>query len=244
MNEELTKSLTDLIDETLMELEELKKSRFSPAEIKIEGPGDGIAGKPSDGKLDAAKAEDDKDEDDKDEDKAEKAEKDEDPADAPEVGRKLKELTEKAEKEDKEDEDEDEDKKEPHKEDPKHEAKEKAKIKELADMHGMKKSEEELSSLMKSYVDERVKPLEDKLSSIFDLVHKIAEQPAAPKGATARTVPLMKSVDEAGEPLSKAQVASKLFELKKSGSSVDSLDVTKAEMGQDLENIVKKYKLS
>ena len=29
MKEELKKSLTDLIDETLLELEELKKSRFS-----------------------------------------------------------------------------------------------------------------------------------------------------------------------------------------------------------------------
>jgi hypothetical protein len=67
MDNKLQKSLTDLIDETLMELDELRKSRFAASEIKIEGPGDGIAGKPSDGKLDAAKAEDDKDE--KEEDK-------------------------------------------------------------------------------------------------------------------------------------------------------------------------------
>ena len=74
MDNKLTKSLTDLIDETLMELDELRKSRFAASEIKIEGPGDGIAGKPSDGKLDAAKAEDKKEddkEDDKDMDKAE-----------------------------------------------------------------------------------------------------------------------------------------------------------------------------
>lgn len=49
---------------------------------------------------------------------------------------------------------------------------------------------------------------------------------------------------EPAEILSKSQVASKLFELKKSGKSVDSLDVTKAEMGQDLETIVKKYNIS
>ena len=42
MNQEFAKSLTDLIDETLMELEELKKSRFSAAEIEIKGPGEEI----------------------------------------------------------------------------------------------------------------------------------------------------------------------------------------------------------
>jgi hypothetical protein len=68
MKEELRKSLTDLIDETLLELEELKKSRFSASEIEIKGPGEGIAGKPSNGDL-HAKAEDKKDEDeDEDED--------------------------------------------------------------------------------------------------------------------------------------------------------------------------------
>jgi hypothetical protein len=231
MDNKLTKSLTDLIDETLMELDELRKSKFAAAEIKIEGPGDGIAGKPSDGKLDAAKAEDKKDdekEEDKKEDKAEKGENEE---------------AAKAEdkKEDKKDD------KEPHKDDPKHEEKEKKIAKELLDMHKgeMKKSLEDTESLMKSYVEERVKPLEDKLSTILDLVNKIADQPVAPKGATARSAaPLFKSADEAGEPLSKAQVANKLFELKKSGTRVDSLDIAKAEMGQDLQQIAKKYEIS
>src|SRR5271154_4574911 len=72
MKEELRKSLTDLIDETLLELEELKKSRFSASEIDIKGPGEGIAGKPSNGDL-HAKAEDKKDDEEEDED-AEKAE--------------------------------------------------------------------------------------------------------------------------------------------------------------------------
>jgi len=97
---------------------------------------------------------------------------------------------------------------------------------------------------MKSYVEERVKPLEDKLSTILDLVNKIADQPVQAKGITARTIPLMKSSDNAIETLSKAQVANKLFELKKSGKQVDSLDVARAEMGQDLANIIKKYEIS
>lgn len=239
MDEKLTKSLTDLIDETLQELDELRKSRFSATEIKIEGPGDGIAGKPSDGKLDAAKAEDDKDEsDDKDEkDEAKKGENEE--------AAKGENETAKAE-----DKDEDKKDKKDKKDDegsPEHEAKEKKMAKELMDMHKgeMKKSLDESESLMKSYVEERVKPLEDKLSTILDLVNKIADQPVAPKGATARATPLFKSAEEFGtESLSKAEVANKLFELKKSGTRVDSLDIAKAEMGQDLNSIIKKYEIS
>ena len=111
-------------------------------------------------------------------------------------------------------------------------------------MHGLKKSQEESETFMKSFVEERVKPLEDKLSTILDLVHKIADQPVPPKGLTGRAVPLMKSADDAGESLSKGEVASKLFELKKSGTKVDSLDITRAEMGQDLSKIIEKYKIS
>lgn len=240
MNEEIKKSLTDLIDETLLELEELKKSRFSAAEIDIKGPGEGIAGKPSNGKLDAAKAEDDKK---KEEDKDEEAEKAEGKN---EDAEKAEGKNEDAEKADKDEDEKAKDKKEPHKDDPKHEEKEKEMAKKLLDMHKgeMKKSQEETESLLKSFVEERVKPLEDKLSTIFDLVKQIADQPVPPKGTTARAVPLMKSAEDAGEPLSKSEVASKLFELKKSGAKVDSLDITRAEMGQDLSKIVEKYKIS
>jgi TATA-binding protein-associated factor Taf7 len=251
VDKNLTKSLTDLIDETLMELDELRKSRFAASEIKIEGPGAGIDGKPSNGDLHAKKAEDDKDEDkdDKDDKDMEKGTNDEaeksdnDPADSEETKRKLKTLMSKKD-EDKDDEDEDD--KEPHEDDPKHEEKEKKIAKELLDMHKgeMKKSLESSESLMKSYVEERVAPLEEKLATILDLVNKIADQPIAPKGATARTTPLLKSADDVVEPLSKAQVANKLFELKKSGAKVDSNDIVKVEMGQDLKNIIKKYEIS
>ncbi len=240
MDNKLTKSLTDLIDETLLELDELRKSRFAASEIKIEGPGDGIAGKPSDGKLDAAKAEDKKEDEDEDKKKKDEMEKG------------VLDEAEKAEKKDDDSKDKKEDKKadkEPHKDDPEHEEKEKKIAEKLLDMHKgeLKKSAEEAESLMKSYVEERVKPLEDKLSTILDLVNKIADQPVAPKGVTARApaAALMKSADEGqAEPLSKGEVASKLFELKKSGTKVDSLDITKAEMGQDLQTIVKKYEIS
>ena len=240
MNEQLSKSLNDLIDETLSELEELRKSRFEAAEIKIEGPGDKeMAGKPANGELDAKKA-DDKDEDDEDkkeeakeeakEEKAEKTEKKEEkvPGEPDKESFKKKEEKEEDKKDDKDD------------KDPGHEKKEKEMIEKLKSMH---KSQEEASSLMKTYVDEKIQPLEVKLGTILDLVNKLSEQPIAPKGATAKTTPLFKSSDEV-ETLSKAQVASKLFDLKKSGTYVDSMDVAKAEMGQDVESIIKKYKLS
>src|ERR1017187_594370 len=279
MKEELRKSLTDLIDETLLELEELKKSRFAASEIDIKGPGEGIAGKPSNGDL-HAKAEDKKDEDEEDEE-AEKAEGQNRQADpdgghhkpvagegmehgqGPEKsshGGKSRDMsgqnseadpgqTHKVAKAD-DDEDEDEDDKHPGKDKTAKSAKKiKNEAKDIEETHKSdspspeqvdkqmravaKKSQEESESLMKSYVDEKVKPLEDKLSTILDLVNKIADQPVPTKGLTGRAVPLMKSTDGAGEYLSKSEVASKLFELKKSGTKVDSLDITRAEMGQD-----------
>ena len=296
MNEELKKSLTDLIDETLLELEELKKSRFSASEIDIKGPGEGIAGKPSNGDLHAKGEDKKKDEDEKDED-AEKAEgqnRQSDPdgghhkpvagegmehGQGPEKGShegKSRDMsgknsesdpgqTHKVAKAD-EDKDDDKDKKKKDKDakgGEEHENKEKKAIKELSDLAGMKKgdspspeevdkqmravaekSQKESESLMKSYVDEKVKPLEDKLSTILDLVNKIADQPVQPKGLTGRAVPLLKSTEDGGEQLSKSEVASKLFDLKKSGTKVDSLDITRAEMGQDLTKIMEKYKIS
>jgi hypothetical protein len=300
VKEELRKSLTDLIDETLLELEELKKSRFAASEIKIEGPGEGIAGKPSNGDLHAKKEDEDKDKDD-DKDDAEKAEghnrqSDPDgghhkpvagegqkhgqsPSDSPssskshgegknsesdpgnvhwamksegDEGHMKKEEDDsddkkddkKKDKKDKKDDDKD-DKKPPFMkgESPSPE-KVNSDVQKLV-MHGLKKSQEESDALMKSFVEERVKPLEDKLSTILDLVNKIADQPVAPKGVTANAVPLRKSGEEGGfEEMSKSEVASKLFELKKSGTKVDSLDITRAEMGQDLAKIAAKYKIS
>ena len=298
MKEELRKSLTDLIDETLLELEELKKSRYAASEIELKGPGEGIAGKPSNGDLHAKK--EDKD-DDKDKDDAEKAEGHNrasdpngghhkptagegkehgaSPSSSPgasvthgsgknsesDPGNTQHTAAGAAEKADKDD-DKDDDKKKKDKDakgGEEHEAEEKKAIGKLANLAGMKKgdspedadkqmratgmrkSDEEMEGLMKSFVEERVKPLEDKLSTILDLVNKIAEQPVPAKGVTARAVPLRKNDEEGGtESLSKADVASKLFELKKSGTKVDSLDITRAEMGHDLSKIIEKYKIS
>ncbi len=249
MKEELKKSLTDLIDETLLELEELKKSRFSAETIDLKGAGDSeLAGKPTNGKLDAgkadgaAKAEDDKDEDDKDKkDKKDEAEKAEGVNDAVKA-EGVNEEAEKAEDK-KKDDDKDEEKDEPH-DDPKHEEKEKDMAKKLLSMHKgeVKKSLEDADTLMKSYVDQKVGAIEGQLATLLEAVTKLAAAPVPAKGVGYKggTTPLLKSADE-GEPLSKSEVASKLFDLKKSGSRVESNDIAMAEMGHDLEKIVSKY---
>lgn len=243
MKEELKKSLTDLIDETLLELEELKKSRFSAETIDLKGPGSDLAGKPTNGKLDAGKvaekAEDEKDEDKKDDDEAEKAEG------VNEAAEKAEGVNEEAAKAEDKKKDDDEDKDEPH-DDPKHEEKEKDMAKKLLDMHKgeVKKSLEDADTLMKSYVDQKVGAIESQLANLLEAVTKLAEAPVPAKGVGYKggVAPLAKSADEV-EPLSKSEVASKLFELKKSGSRVDSNDIAMAEMGHDLEKIVLKYSI-
>lgn len=228
MNEELMKSLVALIDESLAEIEELKKSdRFSASEIEIKGPGAGIAGKDPNGKLDKEEdkdEEDDEDEDEKEEDKAEKAEGVNEQAD-PNAG-----SHQVAKKEHDEDEDDHEEKES-----------EEDKKKEMA---SMKKSIEETSSLMKSYVDERLAPIENQLKTLVDLVQKVADAPVPSKSVSYKGItPLKKSEDE-GEELTKSAVVEKLFDLKKSGTKVDTKDIISAELGTDLVKIANKYSIN
>jgi hypothetical protein len=242
MDEKLVKSLTSLIDETIAEIEDLKKSRFSAAEIKLDGPGeDGIAGKPASGDIGKDDDEDDDEDDEKKKkEEAEKAEKEEKEKDD-----KKKKEDEEAEKADKsecakgvnEEKDEakkaDDDKKKKKDED-EDEEDEKSKGFEF------KKSLEDQESLMKSYVDEKVSGLEKKLADILEVINKIGEQPVSKKGIST-VVPLKKNDESA--PLAKAEVANKLFELKKSGTYVDSADIAAVETGGDLQVITSKYNL-
>lgn len=258
MNEELVKSLTDLIDETIAEIEDLKKSdRFSASEVKIEGPGDGIAGKPVNGELDAKKADDEEEDDEKDEkDEKKEVEKGVNEQADPDAGHhqpvaKMDEEVEKGVNELS-------DKKEVEKganecADPNagsHEP--------VAKECGMKKSEEEektedelaksieaSETLMKSYIDEKMAPMEEKISSMFDMIKELADTPVERKGVPSGVQPLQKSEAEV-ESLSKSDVVEKLLELKKSDpSSVPTQDVTRAELGgpADLDDLVNKYNL-
>ena len=205
------KSLTSLIDESLAELEIMKKSdRFSATEIKLDGPGTGIAGKDPQGSLGKDDDEDDEDEDDEDEDEK------------PEMG--------KAEsKKEKEEDDEEDDKK---------------------DMRDMKKSLDEQSTLLKSYVDSKFASFEAQLDKITQLVSDIADAPVAPKSVSYKNIaPLKKSAgsyeEGENEPLTKSQIVDKLFDLKKSGTRVDSADIAGAELasGHDLAKIANKYNI-
>jgi hypothetical protein len=212
MNEELMKSLTSLIDESLAELEIMKKSdRFSATEIKLDGPGTGIAGKDPQGSL----GKDDDEDEDEDED-------DEDEDEKPGMG--------KAEsKKEKEEDDEEDDKK---------------------DMRDMKKSLDEQSTLLKSYVDSKFASFEAQLDKITQLVSDIADAPVAPKSVSYKNIaPLKKSAgsyeEGENEPLTKSQIVDKLFDLKKSGIRVDSADIAGAELanGHDLAKIANKYNI-
>ena len=257
--DELVKSLTDLVDETLAELEELKKSdRFSAAEIKIGDSDSGIAGKDKDGdgvdKAEDKDEDEDEDEDEEDKDKAEKAEGKNSEAD-PNAGKHKPvhegaakaeavmpegAVAEKAEGKNSE-------------ADPnagKHKADGGAPLvkSESVDFEEkLKKSQDEVSELMKSYIDTKVDGLESKLASIAEMVKDLADSPEPARGFGYKNLqPLTKSVEDAPEPLNKAEVADKLFELKKSGAThVDSADIISVELGNsgELSRIVEKYGL-
>lgn len=236
-NEEMVKSLTSLIDETLEEIEEIKKSKFAASEISLGDDKSGVADKSKNGKLEAKKAEDeDEEEDDEDEDmdkadwakKAEDEDEDED------------EESDDMDKADCMDKAEDEDEEHEEKESKKHEKKESKK----EEMKEMKKSLKNSESLMKSYVDERFSSLEKTISKLAAAVEAIADAPVQRKGIPAGVAPLRKSTEET-ESLSKSEVANKLFELKKTGKHVDSADIFKVETGTNLTvlEIANKYGL-
>ncbi len=216
-NKELVKSLTSLIDDTLQEIEEIKKSKFAASEIKIEGPGDGIAGKPVNGDLHAKK---------EDEDEEEKEEHEESESKEEEKKEEAKKAEDKDE--DKKEDDEDEDDKK----------------KKKFDFKDLKKSIDSSEELMKSYVDSKFSAFEDRLEKMTAALESMANAPVARKGVPAGIQPLAKSTENEIPSLNKSQVADKLFDLKKSGVRVDSSDVFKVETTKDsneLKQIADKY---
>lgn len=236
--EELYKSLVSLIDETIAEIEDLKKSdRFSAQEINL---GDEKAN----GSINKAESEDE-DEDKKDEEKF--ADKDH----KHDIECKVKK-SEDEEDEDEEDEDEEDEVKKAEKaydeavkkaEMCKAELEEK-KMKKCGDVTPVKvaktaKLDEE--ALAKS-IDARVQPLETKMSEVLDLIKKMADTPVPRSGVSGRTLqPLAKSNVE--EKLSKSQVIDALVELKKTGKQVDAADAYLVEHGSadDYARVVNKY---
>ncbi len=257
MNEEMMKSLVSLIDETLAEVEELKKSdRFSASEVKIEGPGSGIAGKPVNGSLgkDEDKDDDEDEDDKKDMDKAEGQNRQADPNGGKHQVAKADDAAKAEGQMDKGEgqnrqadpnggahqvakgDDEDDKKKKKKDEDDKDDDKK---------MAFMKKSAEESNTLLKSYVDQRLAPIEGKLEAIMTLVKQVADAPAPSKGASYKHVAPLKKSDDSESTLTKAVLVDKLLELKKSGSRVDSVDIASAELGgqNELAKIANKYNI-
>jgi len=230
--QDLVKNISALIDETLVELEDLKKSKMTAVETQIAGPGEGIAGQPSNGELDAGKVAQEK----KEKEEKEKKEKE----------AKEKEAKEKAEpmaKSDDEDEDDKDDKKEDKKKDKKDEKKEPEKKDEddkEDKMKPFKKSLEDHEALFKSF-DNRFETLEKKFDSLMSAVNKLADAPMPSRGVPSGVVPLKKSEDV--KVLSKSEVTEKLLTLKKSGTQVSTDDIISAECGGDLKAIVDKYNL-
>lgn len=230
-NEEMVKSLTSLIDETLEEIEEIKKSKFAAAEVQMGDSESGMKGMPKNGDMDAKKA-DDEDEDDKkdkDMDKGENSEADPDGGGMKQAPSVSKGENEKADPDhgkfaqaptvSKKEDDDDDDKKDD-------------KMDKMDYKHDMKKSLDESNDLMKSYVDEKFSTLSESLSKMQEAIEALADQPVERKGVPAGVTALQKSAEEV-EPLNKAEVANKLFELKKSGETVDSADIFMVETSQD-----------
>ncbi len=242
-DKDLVKSLISIIDETISEVEEIRKSKFAASEISLGDSEAGMAGKSKNGELDAKKKEDEDEDKDKEKDedtkkkddyemdKGENEKADEDRGgmkEAPTVSKGenekadedrggFKEAPTVSKKEDKDKDDKDDEDKD-------------KKYDYDMDKTYMKKSLEDSESLIKSYVDEKMSSIEDKLSKMAAAIEAFADAPAGRKGVPSGIAPLHKSTEEF-ELMSKSEVANKLFELKKSGKEVDSADIFRVETG-------------
>lgn len=234
-NEEMIKSLTSLIDETLEEIEEIKKSKFAAAECSLGDSESGMDSKSKNGELDAKKADKDDDEDEDDEDKKEKdMDKGENEKADEDAGKFAQAPTVTKGENEKADEDAGKFAQAPtvSKKEEKDEEKDDKEKDEKEDGKEMKKSLEASETLMKSYVDEKLSTFTDTLSKMQEAIEAIADKPVERKGIPAGVTPLQKSIEEP-EPLNKSDIADALFELKKSGQEVDSADIFSVETAEN-----------
>lgn len=238
MDNNLAKSLTDLIDETLAEIEALKKSdRFSAQEIEL--------GHDADGSTDTHavnKAEDEEEEEEGEEEGEEHEEGEEDEAKKAEKAYyKAEEECKKAEKAWKDAMAKRDMCKAEH---DKHYAK--AEDEDEEGEEELDKKEKKIKKMEKKLtksLEERVAPLESQIAQVLEAVKQISEAPIPARGATYKTVqPLAKGANEI-ESLNKSQVLDELLTLKKSGKDVFIEDVLKVEIGgaAELQEIANKY---
>lgn len=241
MEQGLLKAVTELIDETLEELEELKKSeRFSASEIKLKGPGSGIAGKDSNGELEKEEDEEEEEREAEEEEAEKEAEMEETKKaeDKDEEGVNV----EKADKED--DEDEEDDNKRYAKKKHKHDIE--CEVKKEESCEGMKKSytSEDVEELKKSY-DSQLTSMAEQIEKLQKSIRDIADAPVERKGVAYSNVEALEKSEPEPEPLVKSQVVDKLISLKKSGENVLTEDICSLDFGgQDqLQKIANKYGL-
>lgn len=246
-NEQLAKSLVDLIDETLEEIEELKKSKFAASEISIEGPGEGIAGKPTDGELDAKKADKDEDKDDKDKDDADNKDKDMEKADMEKAMEKMDEVAKMEmykmymdKDKDKDDEDKDKEVKKGTNEQSDPGAVHKSSDADTKPIQELKPATEEFEKS----VDTRFSSLEGKISDVAELIKKLGDTPSERKSVAAGTqVDTLKKNDNEIESLSKSQILGEMWKMKEDGKTVLSEHFAQIETGStaDAQEIAHKY---
>ena len=237
MEKNLAKSLTDLIDETLAEIEALKKSdRFSPESIEMGHDADGSTDTES-----VNKADEDEDKHEEEESKEEEKEEHEDEAKkAEEAYKKAEEECEKAEKAWKDAMSKKDMCKAEH---DKHMTKAEG-VNNLAKAEDKKSQKiKKMEKKLAKSLEARVAPLESQIAQVLEAVKQLSDAPVPARGVTYKNVqPLAKGATEV-EPLNKSQVLDDLITLKKSGKEVSIEDVLKAEIGTDVElnQIATKY---
>lgn len=255
----MQKALVNLIDETLGEIEELKKSdRFSASEVSIGDSKSGIEGRDKNGKLD--KEEDKKEDEEESEDEEKEMDKAEGKNSEADPNAGHHQVVKKEEKEDDDEEDEDDMDKSEGKNreaDPMSKMDERmckmesmmekmeAYMKKYEDMDKKEDKDEKKEDMKKSADEDRLESLEKSIAGIAKVLEQIADAPVPAKSVSYKNVsPLVKSED-ASEPLSKSDVVNKLFELKKSGTEVNSIDITSAELANpaELVKIANKYNI-
>lgn len=247
----LLKSISDLLDETIKEVETLSKGEVNFSDLKLQpdeqGDMAGIAKQPSD---DAAglKKEDEKlpeELEEKVEDKEEEKKDDEDEKEEePEVEKAIPEELSEAK--------DDEDKDEPKKDDEDEEELGKfckmlekamfrlgyiAKSEEaVVEEEVLAKSEEEEEAV--DTRDEEVASLKKSVEDLTKTVKELSARPVSGRKSLSGLAPIAKSADDSvgGQPLAKGQVINKLLDLQKSGDKrVNPMLVTKFEQTGDME---------
>jgi len=253
--EQLLKSISALLDETIEEVERLSKGEVGFSDLKLQPKENGdMADQAGQGGADALDPMKKEDEEAKEEPKAEES-KEEPKSEEAAVAAPAEEEKKEDEKEDEKDEDKDEDE-EDEDEDPKFKEFEKNMMKVLAKFNllpaveaPIAKSEEEVVEEVKEEVkeepkeeplvkaqDERIERLEKVIEGLTKSVEDLAKRPVGRKSVSGLK-PIMKSEDGNEQPaINKGEVLDKLIEAQRSGDKrVNPVLVAKFEQSGNMD---------